>query len=133
MTYRNQQTAEESKDYILNKLNKQLDTLVDVTTVTLSKSINAILINIIVLLIVILVISLMLLAYFKIISFRTAVGVFIIWVLSLFILAIMISIYLASYTRKRLKVSSEIFYNYVSSEDALDLINETAAVYLANV
>lgn len=130
MAFRNQATAEKSKDYILKNLNKELDVLVETSTLTISKAINAILINVIVLLIIILIISLILLTYFGIISYQSAVGVFLIWSISLFILTIMVSLYLQSYIKKKLQGSAKIFYNYVSSEEALDLLNKTASVYL---
>ena len=133
MSYRTQPIAEESKDYILENVVEKSNKLAEVASSTIINSVFALVINVVVLLILILIISLICLTYFRVISLQKAAIVFTVWSVIIIVLGIVVTTYIEMYVKKRLETTSNIFTNYIASEDALLLVNEAATVYLNNV
>lgn len=128
-----QAIAEESKDYIL----KKLDTSVDKVQATLLygyyTSILTLTINIVIIMILLFFIMIIMFYCLKVINASQAILALIFWCIILLVTAAIFMVYCYKYTENRIRAVGKVYKNFLESEKVLTVIDGAAGVYLQNL
>ena len=124
--------AEISKDDVLARLRPSLDKVAEAATSSVRNTIYHIVIGVFATILLLVVIILVFLLIMDFMTMRTALIVGLLVILYLLVISIVILRSVETYSRKKLRTISAIVFNFISSQRLLEIIDESAVVYLNN-
>lgn len=125
-------TAEESQNYILSQLIGSTNEFRLASIKSIDDSITVISATTFIVMMLVIIVFAIFLIYSNVISIRKALVVITIFALLLLIMLLIFSYYVHDLADKSISRALNVFNSFVASEDALILIDDAAAVYLAN-
>ena len=124
--------AEISKDAVLSQLQPSLDRVAEAGAQTVRNTIYHIVIGVFATILLLVVMILVFLLVMDFITMKTALLMGLLVILYLLVVAIVIIRSIEIYSRRKLNTISAIAFNFISSQRLLEIIDESAVVYLDN-
>lgn len=125
-----QAQAEQSKNYVLSKVNESTDKLESFLLLGYYSSIFTIAISLVMIMIIVFVIVVLIMVYSNIITRYKALIAFLLWFVFVIVMAIIFVTYSYRFTEKRIKAGGEVYKNFIASERIPVIIDTAAGIYL---
>jgi glucan phosphoethanolaminetransferase (alkaline phosphatase superfamily) len=130
MSVYTQAQAEQSKDYILGRVNESTDKLVSSLTLGYYSAVFTIAITLVMVMIILFAMIVLIMVYANIITVNKAMVAFLIWFVFFKVMAGIFVIYTYKYAGKRIKKAGEVYKNFIASEKIPVIIDTAAGIYV---
>jgi len=125
----NQAIAQQSKNDILKQVRESTIKLENVIANSIYAAAFSMAINVVIVMLLLFMITVIILIYLNIITVYKAIYAFGLWAIFVLIMASIFVAYVYRYSLKKLRDTGHVFVNFVSSEEVLRIINDSAGVY----